>query len=498
MTSTPSDSSADGRARRELDLVDLVAIAWTQRLFIILITFLIFIPLAIAAYLSLTPTYTAGSRLLVIMDDEDLTPGAAGAGGEFMFDQIMQSEADLLASEEVKRRMLIELTGSADPEQLKTLGEGFGVSRAPNASFLIATFKDPDPVVAANTVNAIVDAYLRYRVELLTGGYEGGVQARLDAAERDARAAQMALRLFMSDNDITDFETELNSALGRLADIQGRKLAAEADAAQARALAQALEDRVQNIPQTIELYVENSVTGQLLDLQVRQAELMARYQPDAPPVIAVQREIEALERFVEEGRANGQGQRRTGVNPIWQELESSRLQQESNAAGQARLASSLNSQLRDARAEVDRLRALQSDYDRLTRAVAARSAAADQLSVQAADAMARREMPPGGADAIRIVSRATPPVQASSKRKLAVMAVGVLAGGVALLLGLIRGYVITLRDAPEPAPRSPAPQTPSPTHNSRSEPQPDPDASEPTRSRSRTRLPVLARVSETR
>lgn len=494
MTSTPSDSAADGRARRELDLVDLVAIAWTQRLFIILITLVIFIPLAVGAYLSLTPTYTAGSRLLVIMDDEDLTPGAAGAGGEFMFDQIMQSEADLLASEEVKRRMLIALTGAADPEQLKALGEGFGVSRAPNASFLIATFKNPDPVVAANTVNAIVDAYLRYRVELLTGGYEGGVQARLDAAERDARAAQMALRLFMSDNDITDFETELNSALGRLADIQGRKLAADADAAQARALAQALAERLQSIPQTIELYVENSVTGQLLDLQVRQAELLARYQPDAPPVVAVQREIEALERFVQEGRANGQGQRRTGVNPIWQELESSRLQQESNAAGQSRLAASLNAQVRDARAEVDRLRALQSDYDRLTRAVAARSAAADQLSVQAADAMARRDMPPGGADAIRIVSRATPPVQAASQRKLAVMAVGVLAGGIALLLGLIRGYVITLRD--EPAPQAPAPHTP--PSRPVTEPQAEARHSERPEARRRQPLPVLARVSETR
>lgn len=494
MTSTPSDSAADGRARRELDLVDLVAIAWTQRLFIILITLLIFIPLAVGAYLSLTPTYTAGSRLLVIMDDEDLTPGAAGAGGEFMFDQIMQSEADLLASEEVKRRMLIALTGAADPEQLKALGEGFGVSRAPNASFLIATFKNPDPVVAANTVNAIVDAYLRYRVELLTGGYEGGVQARLDAAERDARAAQMALRLFMSDNDITDFETELNSALGRLADIQGRKLSADADAAQARALAQALAERLQNIPQTIELYVENSVTGQLLDLQVRQAELLARYQPDAPPVVAVQREIEALERFVQEGRANGQGQRRTGVNPIWQELESSRLQQESNAAGQSRLAASLNAQVRDARAEVDRLRALQSDYDRLTRAVAARSAAADQLSVQAADAMARRDMPPGGADAIRIVSRATPPVQAASQRKLAVMAVGVLAGGIALLLGLIRGYVITLRD--EPAPQTPAPHTP--PSRPVTEPQAEARHSERPEAPRRPPLPVLARVSETR
>ena len=494
MTSTPSNSTADGRVRRELDLVDLVAIAWTQRLFIILITLLLFIPLAVAAYMSLTPTFTAGSRLLVIMDDEDLTPGAAGAGGEFMFDQIMQSEADLLASEEVRRRMLIELTGEADPEQLKSLGEGFGVSRAPNASFLIATFKNPDPVVAANTVNAIVDAYLRYRVELLTGGYEGGIQARLDAAERDAQAAQRALRAFLAENDITDFETELNSALGRLANLQGRKLEADADAAQARALAQALEQRLENIPQTIELYVENSVTGQLLDLQVRQAELMARYQPDAPPVIAVQREIEALERFVEEGRANGQGQRRTGVNPIWQELESSRLQQESNAAGQARLAASLNAQLREARAEVDRLRDLQSDYERLTRAVDARSAAADQLSVQAADALARRDMPPGGADAIRIVSRATPPVQASSKRKLAVMAVGVLAGGVALLLGLIRGYVVSVRH--EPAPRSPSPQNPPSQHEPNAAQTPQYGASAPPPQRAP--LPVLARVSDTR
>ncbi|WP_421858497.1 GumC family protein [Oceanicaulis sp.] len=494
MTSMSSDTRAGELARRELDLVDLVAIAWTQRLFIILITLLVFIPLAVLAYVSLTPSYTAGSRLLVIMDDEDLTPGAAGTGGEFMFDQIMQSEADLLASEEVRRRMLIELTGAADPQQLKTLGEGFGVSRAPNASFLIATFKNEDADVAANTVNAIVDAYLRYRVELLTGGFEGGVQARLDAAERDAQAAQQALRTFLADNAITDFETELNSALGRLADLQGRKLAADADAAQARALAQALEQRLQDIPQTIELYVENSVTGQLLDLQVRQAELMARYQPDAPPVLAVEREIEALERFVQEGRANGQGQRRTGVNPIWQELESSRLQQESNAAGQERLASSLNAQLRAARTAVERFRALQSEYDRLTRAVSARSAAADQLSVQAADAMARRDMPPGGADAIRIVSRATPPVQAQSNRKLAVMAVGVLAGGIALLLGLIRGYVAAVRQAAPPQrPNPPEPRAPS-NERPEAEPAPEPHYQAPRR----TPVPVLARVSDAR
>lgn len=491
------DAQAQVQAKRpELDLFDLIALAWSQRIFIVLVSLVIFLPLSIAAYLSLTPTYTAGSRLLVIMDEDDLTPGAAGSGGEFMFDQIMQSEAELLGSEEIRRRMLAERTGQLDPDQLKMLREGFGVNRAPNASFLVATFKDKDPVLAANTVNAIVDSYLRYRVELLVGGFEGGVAARLEAAEDDALEAQQTLRAFLIEHNIVDFATERDSALGRMADLQTRMLQAQAEAAQARALARALSERLADLPETVELSVENSVTGQLLDLQVRRTELLARYQPDAPPVLAVEREIEAMERFVNEGRAEGQGQRRTGINPIWQELESARLQQESSAAGQARLAASLQTQLEAARAELSRLRELAPEFDRLTRAVTARAQAAEQLSVQAADALARSNQPSGGADAIRVVSRATPPALPESRRKLAVMAIAVVAGGIGGLAGLIRGYLLAVTEPEvyEPAPTPPQPETGS------GRPVPAAPQNEPGPSRASPRhdqgLPVLARVSE--
>jgi hypothetical protein len=112
--------------------------------------------------------------------------------------------------------------------------------------------------------------------------------------------------------------------------------------------------------------------------------------------------------------------------------------------------------------------------------------------VQAADAMARRDMPPGGADAIRIVSRATPPVQAQSKRKLAVMAVGVLAGGIALLLGLIRGYVAAVRHDTPPQRPVPPEDRPQPDED----PEPQQTAHRAETAPRRKPLPVLARVSD--
>lgn len=477
--------------RRELDLFDLVALAWSQRIFIVLISLLIFLPLAVAAYLALTPKYEATSRLLVIMDDTDLTPGAAGSGGAFMFDQVMQSEAELLNSEIVRRRMLESVAGAVDPLQLRALRSNFGVSRAPNASLLTAHYKAENAAVAANTLNAIVDAYLAYRVEVLVGSAESGVETRLLAAESAAEQAEAELRDFLLRHGISDFGSEREAALARASDLQARLLTAQAEADQARAFARALSARLAEIPETVELYVENSVTGQLLDLEVRRTELLTRYQPDAPPVQAVEREIAALERFVAEGRANGQGQRRTGVNPIWQELETARLQQESLAEGQSRLAASLSAQLDASRAQIDRLRALAPEHDRLVRAVTARAAAAEQLSVQAADAMARRGVPPGSADAVRVVERALPPTQPQSKRKLAVMAIAVLAGGIGGLAGLIRGYLIHVRTSPPPAPIRPRAQAETAAPGPSDTP-PGPASG----GASRSRLPVLARVSE--
>ena len=439
---------------RELGLFDLAAFVWTQKLVAIVVAIIAFVPLAWLAWSALTPTYEAQSRLLIILDDNDLTPGAAGAGGAFTLDQVMESEAEILNTDAVRRRALQGRSALISPSQLSALRQGFSVSRAPNANVMVASFEDANPQIAANTLNALIDAYLEYRVEVLVGPPGEGAEARLIDAEAEAARAEAELRRFLNENNLVDLEGERAAILTRIADLQARQLSAVAEASSARSFAEALQQRINNIPDSIELYVENSVTGELLQLEVRRQELLARYQPDAPPVLAIDREIAALSAFIQGGGAEGRGQRRTGVNPVWQALQSERLQQEAFAASQSQLAAALARQLADARGEIDRLRALAPQHDRLARAVAARSEAAQRLSVQAADASARRNAPPGAADAVRVVERATPPGEASSLRGPALVAVAMFAGGAGLLVALLRGYWISrpLRPRQPPGP----------------------------------------------
>lgn len=478
----------DRASGREIDLFDLIAFVWTQKFLAIFVALVVFIPLAALVYSSIKPTYEATSRLLVILDEEDPTPGAAGSGGAFTLDQVMESEREILDSDVVRRRAGLAQMGSGGVLPLTEMREGFSVSRAPNSSILIAAFEDADPDVAANTLNAIIDAYLTYRVELLVGGPEGAFEDRLAAAENEAALAEAALREFLNEHGLSDFASERAAVLARITDLQARQLAAEADAQSAASFARSLASRLQNIPQTIELYVENSVTGQLLDLQVRREELLARYQPGAPPVQAVEREITALQAFIDAGGAEGQGQRRTGTNPVWQTLEGERLQQESYANSQSRLATALAAQLGDARELADRLRGLAPLHDRLKRAADARSEAAQRLSVQVADASARRNAPAGAADAVRVVERAAPPSEASSLMMPALVATFVFAAGLGVFAALIRGYLVSR--GPGRYRRNPFARSEAQVHDPAPSEAPAPQA----RARPARDLPILARV----
>ena len=107
-----------------------------------------------------------------------------------------------------------------------------------------------------------------------------------------------------------------------------------------------------------------------------------------------------------------------------------------------------------------RLRALEPEYTRLAQNISAAEETAAGFAAQEAVAAARSSLGPGAADAVRVFDRATPPLRGSSMKKLALMASFVFAAGVAMVLGLIRGYWQVYMAAQRvPAPQSrPAPQ----------------------------------------
>jgi len=464
-------SAASGR--RELDLFDVLALAWAERGFIALVFAVLFALGVAGAMLTMKTSYTAESRFLVLLN-EDPTPAAAGWGDGFMLNQVMQSESELLSSEAVRRLALDTLgaeailgepveDGDARVAALKVLRGGFGVSREPNSSALNASFEADDPQRAALVLNGIVDAYLAYREQVLVETGVTGLGVRREQADAAVAASRSRLDAFLDEHGLSNFETEQQTAQNLVGNLTDRLNGARADRDAARAGAEAMRQRLEQIPERIELYVENGVSGRLLDLRAERASLLSRYQPGAPAVAAVEREIEALEAFVASGATAGEGQRRSGANPVRQELESELVTREANARSQAALANSLERQLRDVRADVDRLRALETDYTRLAQSVAAAEEAAATIASLEASAEARRSPSLGAADAVRVIDRASPPLEGASMKKLALLASAVLAMGVALFLGLLRGYWRTYvaagalrrprpdRDVPEPA-----------------------------------------------
>ena len=111
--------------RRELDLFDVVALAWAEKLLIILVFLSLFIPASIAAYMLLEPSYEAQSRLLILLDEENPTPAAAGTGDAFVLDQVMQSEIEILNSDAVRRLALERSGAEVTAAALQRLGRFF-------------------------------------------------------------------------------------------------------------------------------------------------------------------------------------------------------------------------------------------------------------------------------------------------------------------------------------------------------------------------------------
>ncbi|WP_203292596.1 GumC family protein [Maricaulis parjimensis] len=435
--------------RKELDLFDVLALAWSERGFIVLLA-AVMMAIGVAASLTLLkPSYTAHSRLLVLLN-EDPTPAAAGWGDGFMLNQVMQSESELMSSNAVRTLAFETLgaeailgepvLGSGRVPALKALRDGFSVSRAPNSSALNASYVTGDPERAAMILNTIVASYLAYREQVLVETGMSGLGERRRQADVALAQSEAELEAFLQANGLSNFETEEQTAQNLLGNLTDRINTARSSHEAYLAGAAALRERLEQIPEQIELYVENGVSGRLLDLRAERASLLSRYQEGAPAVAAVDREIEALQGFIQSGATEGQGQSRSGPNPVRQQLESELATREANARAEASLITSLQEQLTATRQDIQRLRALGPEYTRLAQDVEAAEAAASNIAGLEASALSARSDAPGAADFVRVIDRATPPLDGASKKKLALLASAVLSFGVALFLGLLRGY----------------------------------------------------------
>ena len=184
-----------------------------------------------------------------------------------------------------------------------------------------------------------------------------------------------------------------------------------------------------------------SAQDQILQLRTQRESLLARYQPDAQPVREIESQIAQLQSYVGTGTAVGAKEVRTGPNPIWVELETTRINAQAERDALAARLAVLDRQVVDLRQRQARLTELESRNATLSGNREVLSASIREFQLRETQSRADNELVKAGADNVTVIERAQPPSKGKSLKAPLMIAAFLFAGFTALCVGLLRVFL---------------------------------------------------------
>ncbi len=463
----PSVQSIDSGAivsRPRLGKADLALQLWRAKGLMTLVALVVAVPFVMLAMVMPTK-YEASVGLLVSLGEEQVyrpRVGSEAAGAIPDQELLNQSELELMRSPIVAERALdqfsleeiypeiaqeraliaVEMPGRDPAIKLRQMGieaihEDFSTGATPNSNVIRATFKHEDPEYSALILNTLVDQYLEYRSEVYLSSRSTGFGEQRERFETDLLRAEMNIKSFLEENAIGDFEAERLAAQSMYATVTDEifKVKSRTTAVEGQ-----LETLARQMPQTnplVDIFVEDSTEQTLLNLRIEREQALSRYKPDSRVVVAIDKQIEQVEAYLAE-QTGSVGTRRTGPNPVYQDMEQRRSGLEAEAKSLANLRDELRRQEAAASARLRKFVNILPEWQELQRQRALyeqnlSSFAAREIESQTLTEFARQET-----DNIRVIERARPPLQGASL-KLPILAFGVLfALFTAFIVGLLR------------------------------------------------------------
>ena len=428
--------------------------------------FLVIVVLGAGFAMTLKKTYTANSSLFVRLGQEyvyEPRAGDAGRGAVPNSDQVIQSEAEILNSGELHERVIRKLGlgaifpkvadkyARATPEEKRKLmgeardaiGKNLKIETAPDNSIIRLSYQHQDADMAEKVLNTLLEEYLIYRRTLLIGGESRVLERQRDIFERKLSEADAAYQAFLSTNDIGDFNAQKTALIQLQAQVEQQKYAVEAQLQDRTGRLAAVEAELARTPAETVLYrdTDMSASTKLAQLKLEREGLLARYTPNAKPIIDINAQIAQLEQGLAAGRTAGEGARRSGPNPIWQTLQTTRNDLKAEVAALQKSQAIYAQQVPDVNARLLRLAQLEPQFNELSRDRDVLSSNVRDFTVKEQQDEAQRQMSAEGSDNIRIVQRAVAPSTGKSLKKPVLMLAVVFAMFTALCAGLVRMFL---------------------------------------------------------
>ena len=279
--------------------------------------------------------------------------------------------------------------------------------------------------------------------------------AELRVDPREAQADQ-AYEDFLNSNRIGDFVAEKTSLSQLQAQIEQQKYQTDAQLRDRQGRLSTLEAQLAGISQEVGLYrdVSSAANDKLATLKVQREDLLSRYRADSRPVQELDAQIAQMERAVSEGRTSGDGARRFGVNPVYQTLQTEKIQLIAEVAALQESQAALTGQLEQLTARRLRLAELEPQFQGLSLERDVLQSNVRDFTVREEQNRAAQQIASETNDNIRIVARAIAPTKGKSLKRPVFVLGFLFAGFTALCAGLVRMYLRPGLPTPQSAART--------------------------------------------
>jgi uncharacterized protein involved in exopolysaccharide biosynthesis len=356
------------------------------------------------------PTYEATSQILVKIGRENLyIPTVAGGGNQSPVinlnrEEQINSEIEILKSQSLLEQVvkslgptkIYETLGQKEPGILgKILGSGpseesplqravaklekdLTVEGIKKSNVIEVSVKNTDPVMAAAVTNKLVKLYLDRHLEVFkTPQSYKFFQDQSEILMNKHKETAGRLEAFKKQHNITSLDEErslmlkqegalreaLNQTLSQLSETENRILQ----------LQQQLAATPRTIPQGEETgsspYVLNTLQGRLMELELKEKELLTKYTEQSRLVQSTREEIKIVRDKLAEQEAKQYGMTRSGANPTHQRLQEDLFKSQADLKALQAKRNTQTGQLAEYRNRLEKLNAIEVELNQLQRQV---------------------------------------------------------------------------------------------------------------------------------
>lgn len=443
---------ASGPGLREI----LNGVFYNYRL--ILLTF--FAPIVLATLFSLTleTQYPADVRLLVLLSREHMLGegaglGTAGFGNSFNMQQrIVKAESQVLGARELREDVVrifgpkrlypdIESSKSEDSQRHMIQAAAIALDRdltidlSSTSDIIHLHYEHPDPVLAADVLNQVVDQYLVRRQQIFAAENSNVLAGRMHELEDDLADINHKIEELRRTVDVADFEVARRELLERLANYQEARFKSLSAIRGLNARVGELELLIGLVPEEVEQFVDDGESSALSEalnrlktLELERARLAHIYKPNSPRYQQIEERIYQAQLAVQEIREARIGRQRTGRNATHDDLMKEIITLQAQQREQEAISDKQAAGIEETQVRLLDLEAVEARHNKL---MLERSILVEKIKNYAiqlekenlATSLERQYEDP----TVRIIERAVPAVEGDS-RHLQVISIGVLCG----------------------------------------------------------------------